>query len=128
MTSGGSEERLCIAFQLQLAEVLQMPGKAALWGLFVALLEAGEMAFLGVLEVSEESSSGSKSSQTAKQTQTLLMLHITGIRGTCEWSFAHGSLTEGMVTAVGRGLELLSGGIHMGKPGIKMMPLLINNG
>lgn len=57
MTSGGSEERLCIAFQLQLAEVLQMPGKAALWGLFVALLEAGEMAFLGVLEVSEESSS-----------------------------------------------------------------------
>lgn len=44
MTFGGSEERLCIA-----VSVSQLPGKAA-------LLEAAEMAFLGVLEVSEESS------------------------------------------------------------------------
>lgn len=103
----------CVCFAVL---VPQPPGEA----------EAAEMAFLGVLEVSEGSSSVQAVNQecTAKPNQTLLMLHMTGIRGSCGWG---SSSAAGMVTAVGKGLELLSGGIHVGKPGIRMMPLLINN-
>lgn len=84
MTFGGSEERLCVAVQLELAGVFQLPGKAALRGLLVALLEAAEMAFLGVLQVSDESPSVQAVNQASlqNQNQILLMLHITGIRGT----------------------------------------------
>lgn len=42
-------------------------------------------------------------------------------------AFFHGSLTEEMVTAMGKNFELLSRGIHMGKLGIMMMPVCVSN-
>lgn len=110
-----------LAFQPQLAVVSQLPGKAALWGLFAALLKVAEMAFLGVLQVSEESSSV----QAVNQNPTLLVLHIPGLRGTWEGV----GLFPGLINCRNGDSsgEIVSGGIHVGKPGIIMMPLLINN-
>lgn len=44
-----------------------------------------------------------------------------------EQNFFQSSLSEEIVTAMGKGFELLSRGIHMGKTGVVMMPVPMNS-